>query len=121
MYLGVDDTTLWMAVGGDTALPRLFEQIDALAEPVDQPQPAVPLQFLVNIADWTSLRDDDDGDENNRGGRFFERVNEAFTQDNAALRVDIKSIKDGVRLRLEFEEGFIRFFGMSVARRMMRE
>ncbi|QDU45420.1 hypothetical protein Mal52_39140 [Symmachiella dynata] len=121
MYLGVDDTTLWMAIGGDTALPRLFEQIDALAEPVEQPLPAVPLQFVVNIADWTSLRGDDEDGENNRGGRFFARVNEAFSQDNAALRIDIKSIQDGARLRLEFEEGFIRFFGMSVARRLMRE
>ena len=67
-YLGVDDKTLWMAVGGDIALPVLFEQIDKLAEPPDQAIPGVPFQFVFNLSDWMSL-----GDETDSRGRADER------------------------------------------------
>jgi len=124
-YLGVSDDTLWLAIGGDGAFPVLMDQMDAAAEPVNPAIPAVPFQLIVNVSDWASLsprnaENDGEGQEGRRG-RFSRTVAEAFNHDNAALRLDLKSISGGARLRLEFQEGFLRFAGINLARFFLRD
>ncbi len=116
LYMGVDDKTLWIAVGGDEALPVLYEQIDKLAEPADKAVPGVPMQFVINMSDWMSL-----GEENDRRNRVGRTFQEAFTRENSTMRIELRSIENGARLRLEWNEGFIRFVGMMLARRFTRD
>jgi len=116
LYLGVGAQTFWMAMGGDEALPTLYEQIDALAKPVEKPVVAVPLEFVANISSWLSLRR-----EVESPGRFRRTVDEAFSSGKDSVRLDFRPIKNGARLRLQLDEGFIRFLGIALARRFTRE
>lgn len=117
LYLGVGPRTFWMAMGGDEALPMLYEQIDTVAATLkEKPRPTVPLQFVANISSWLSMRRETDSP-----GRFRRTVNEAFTGENDSLRIDVRSVENGARLRVQFDEAFLRFIGLSLARRFTRE
>lgn len=113
VYVGVGPRTAWFAVGGESAMDKIKELMDVLAEP----KPAnrsrtrrAPFQLVFNMKQWLGL--DDDGE----GVQF-----DAFEEGGDRLTVDMQPTDDGMRIRLQMDEGFARLIGMSAARNYDRQ
>jgi hypothetical protein len=72
-----------------------------------------PFVLIVRRAAWQSL-------EPNPDRRFevtrHELANEAFQSNNDALKIYTRPMENGIRSRIEFEEGFIKYFALFLAR-----
>lgn len=115
IYLGSGEDIFWFAIGGDEALPALRKSIDEAAKPVGDNVPAIPLQFVMNFSSWMDIFDR----RNNPDG-FAAIARRSFAKGGDALRVDVKPIDDGIRIRMQFDEAFIRLAGEAISGRLDR-
>jgi hypothetical protein len=116
VYLGAGEGVVWFAIGGDAALPALRKAMDDAARPVPANTSSSPLRFVANF---------------NQVGGFFEpratdeqRAKNPFRQAMAkggdALRVEVRPIENGAKLRVQFDEAFLRLVGGEVAKGIER-
>jgi hypothetical protein len=113
IYLGAGPEAFWFAVGGDEALPQLREAIDLASKRPGNDARVVPFQVVVHLASWLGLFDDPNG-----RNPFPELARDAFSQASDRIVIDLRPFEDGARLRLQFDEGFIRLLGLALARRI---
>jgi hypothetical protein len=113
VYFGAAGRIVWFAVGGEGAVPALKKAIDEVEKPVSDTVNAVPFQFVVNLASWMDVID-----RSNNPNGFGARARTAFSKGGDSLRIDARSIDNGLRFRLQFDEAFIRLIGGEVARRI---
>ncbi len=119
MYVGAGNKAVWFAVGNDEALPALKAAMDKVLEPrrpSENKDPDTPFQVIMNMGTWIEMSAGDEG----RGGRFREVASDAFAKGGQTLRVEVKPTESGARMRVTFEEGFIRLIGLSISRQMDR-
>ncbi|MAG92899.1 MAG: hypothetical protein CMJ48_04030 [Planctomycetaceae bacterium] len=119
LYVGAGNKAIWFAVGGDEALPALKAAMDKVLEPRrpgENKDPDTPLQVIMNMGTWIAMSAGDEGG----GGRFREVASDAFAKGGQTLRVEVKPTESGARMRVTFEEGFIRLIGLSISRQMDR-
>jgi hypothetical protein len=112
-YLGAGPEAFWFAIGGDDALPQLRKAIDTTAKPPVREGRVVPFQIVLHLASWLGLIDNGDG-----RNPFPALARDAFSQGGDRVTVDLRPLQDGVRLRVQFEEGFIRLVGKAIAKRI---
>lgn len=116
--IGTDQEALWFCLGGDTALPTLKDAMDRVtASRANPPAPAssstVPFEFVMHLNHWIGLRAQDQ--ENLPPPARLAK--EAFAQANSdTLRIDIRPIENGFRMRAELQNGFLRLLGLAIAR-----
>lgn len=112
LYIGCNDKAIWFAVGGDGTVAKLKSAIDVVAAPAVAQIPTAPFQFRLHASSWLNIAGED------RQGEFLKVAREAFTPTNDTMLIDIKPIEDGMRIRFQCDEGFIRLVGGQIARRI---
>jgi hypothetical protein len=110
LYVGFDQNTVWLALGGTAAVPALDEAITRVknADLATRNQPGAPFKLVVTANRWVGLGPD---------RANTELAREAFSEGRDTLRIDFRPTDTGGRLRIEAEEGFIRLLGLGVSRR----
>ena len=113
LYVYATPQAIWCAFGGDAALDTLKDavQTTALPQDVTQNRNRVPFQFVTHARNWLAVADD----ENPNAAGFNERARAAFESDNDAMTIEIRPTDSGVRIRTEFESGFISLMGRGIA------
>lgn len=116
VYLGFSDQAFWFALGNNP-LPQLENAIDLVRESASRAAPPTgsPFRVTLRMNRWMQLP------ANDRGGRGpstpRELAEQAFAfEDDDALRIDVRPTEHGARIRLNFDEGFLRFLGMAIGR-----
>lgn len=114
VYVGAGGKVFWFAVGGDNALTELRKSIDIVNKPVADTVTTVPFQFVMNFSRWMELFG---GGESGSGG-FASRAKSAFNKGGDTLRIDVKPLENGMRMRVQLDEAFIRLLGQEIGRRV---
>lgn len=121
VYVGTDSQAIWLAVGGDRALPTLKATMEKIQAERDNPtrgKNLAPFQFIVNGKHWLRF-----GALNNSfPEQFGEMADEAFSKEGSdVLRIEARPVQNGFRMRLQFESGFLRLLGGVIAQRLDRQ
>lgn len=118
LYFGTDNQALWFCVGGDAAIPTLRSAIDRVAAGDDtglRRGELAPFQVIVNLTEWIQINQSD----RETPGRFATLALEAFDADGSdIIRADARSLKNGFRVRVQVENGFLRLLGMAISRQI---
>jgi hypothetical protein len=114
IYLAVDKSVLWFAVGAEKAPGDLKKAMDKAAEPRSETAAAVPMQMVMNFASFSEMFDPQQSEG------FAGRARRAFGKGGDALRMEVLPVTDGMRFRIQFDEAFLRLAGAEAARRMDR-
>jgi hypothetical protein len=113
IYLGSSSRTAWIGIGRDGLLPQLEITMDILAEGPTQivgQTSTPPIQAIIRTNQWLNLSRNS---EKKRGRLLI--AEDAFEEDDDALHIELRPTNTGLRLRLKFEEGFVRFVAMFIA------
>jgi len=118
LYFGTDNQALWFAVGGDDAIPTLRAAIDRVNSGNDagpRRGELAPFQLVINMSEWIQINQSD----RDQPGRFAAQALQAFEVDDSdILRADARSLKDGFRVRIQVENGFLKLLGLLIAGRI---
>lgn len=118
LYFGTDNQALWFTVGGDDAIPTLRAAIDRIAAGNDagpKRGELAPFQVVVNLTEWININQSD----RDQPSRFAALALQAFEADGSDVaRLDARTLKDGFRVRIQVENGFLRLLGLAVAGRI---
>ncbi|MBI5758154.1 MAG: hypothetical protein HZA46_06525 [Planctomycetales bacterium] len=114
IYVGAGGNVFWFAVGGDNALVELRKSIDIVDKPVADTVTTVPFQFVMNFSRWMELFGG--GASGSEG--FASRAKSAFNKGGDTLRIDVKPLENGMRMRVQLDEAFIRLLGQEIGRRV---
>ena len=113
LYVGVGRNSIWFSVGADDALDELKGAIDTaigeLQNPVDR-TPAAPFQIVAHVLPWMELQGEVADASIQR-----ELAQDAFGKGDDRIKLDFQPTDDGARLRLQFDEAFMRFLGMTMS------
>ncbi len=114
LYLYATPQAVWFAFGGDAAMDALKEAVAQTALPQDpmQNRNRVPFQFVTHAKNWLTVANE----ETPRQASFNETARASFESENDAMRLDVKPTDTGIRLRIEFEEGFIALMGRGISK-----
>jgi hypothetical protein len=74
----------------------------------------MPAQFVMHVSSWLALMERPDGTVN----PVVELMRDAFAQGGGTIRADLKPVQDGMQLRLNADEGFIRLVGKAIGKRI---
>ena len=113
LYVYASPQAVWFSFGGDSALDTLKQAIATTAEPnpPQQSRNRVPFQFITHAKNWLTVADTDDPNS----VEFTERAQASFESDNDAMKIEIRPTDSGVRIRTEFESGFIALMGRGIS------
>jgi hypothetical protein len=114
LYLYVTPQSVWFAFGGDAALDTLRQSVETAALPQDpqQNRNRVPFLFVTHANNWLPVASAETPGQK----AFNEQATAAFESDNDAMQIVIKPTDSGVRVRAEFEEGFIALMGRGITK-----
>lgn len=145
-YVGAGRGAVWFAIGKegtDEQLKKAMTLVETVpTEPLTSDKIA-PFQMVLNLSSWLALSGDDENPEAppeavrenekpeeaarraERQARFRDEqkargdaAREAFKPENDRLLITSRPVQDGFRLRLQFDEGFIRFLGLRAANQL---
>ena len=108
LYAGAGEGTLWIALGGEQALPTLRETIDHVLNSNSQ-EDITAFRLEVYSSLWRGLIP-----ANERGEAASKLIDEAFSKGGDAVRVELSPIEDGAKVRLTVEEGYIKMLGKAI-------
>jgi hypothetical protein len=112
-YIGSGEGVLWFSVGADNGLPALKQLMDNTAKPVPTGVTTAPLTFVANFGQLMDfLTANKEGD----GGAQFAR--NTFKEGGDALKVEVRPVENGARLRAEFNEAFLKLAGRGIVDRI---
>lgn len=114
VYLGASSQTLWFALGGDEAMPRLKSAIDAVQEgQATEPTggSAYPFQMILHTAPWLNLPGIDEDDISRQ-----DFAKQALKENSDSVRISVQPTDTGTRSRIVIDEGFIKLIGLLLAR-----
>lgn len=114
-YIGADANTLWFGIGQD-APDALKQAIDWGNAPHAGDRRGPPLRLVVRAREWMAAF----GSELTGPPSERELLHDAFAGCDDALRVEVVPAERGARLRLQFDEGFVRLSGRTIVRRVDR-
>jgi hypothetical protein len=111
-YVYASPQALWFAFGGETTMDTLRESVATVALPQapQQGRNRVPFQFVTHAKNWLTVADT----ENPARAGFNERAEASFASDNDAMTVEVRPTDRGLRLRFEFESGFLSLMGRGI-------
>ncbi|OAI54552.1 hypothetical protein AYO47_02830 [Planctomyces sp. SCGC AG-212-M04] len=113
-WCGAGQNAFWFTFGADNAFNTLRDTMDRVL--TSGPAPggqSDPFVLIVRRAAWQSLEPDKERDFQ---VTRHELANQAFQSNNDALKIYTRPMEDGIRSRIEFEEGFIKYLALFLAR-----
>ncbi|HVJ67710.1 MAG TPA: hypothetical protein VM510_06995 [Caulifigura sp.] len=113
-WCGAGQEAFWFTFGADTAFNTLRDTMDRVL--TSGPAPggqSDPFTVIIRRAAWQSLTPNPE--RRNEVVRH-ELVTQAFDQSNDALKIYTRPTENGIRTRLEFQEGFIKILALFLAR-----
>ena len=112
LHLYASPDAVWGSFGGDAAMQVLKEAVQQVALPGDpaQDRNRVPFQVSMHARNWLALADEDSDEDS-----FVNRAEDSFSSDNDAMIVEVRPTDTGVRIRTEFQSGFIALMGRNFA------
>jgi hypothetical protein len=117
-YAGAASDAVWFALGGTDAMPTLREAMNRVAESVAAGvrtrETAAPFRLIVHTSAWLGLGGDGDDDTDRR------IAEQAFSKGQDTVTVEMRPTESGFRTQVVLEEGFIRWLGLTIARRFDR-
>lgn len=113
VYVGAGEGVFWFSVGAVNGLPALKRLMDETAKPVPASVTTAPLTFVANFAQlmdfMTANREGDSG------AKFARKT---FQEGGDALRVEVRPVENGARMRVEFNEAFLKLAGRGIVDRI---
>ncbi|MFQ5733030.1 MAG: hypothetical protein ACE5KM_13900 [Planctomycetaceae bacterium] len=112
MLVGAGSNAVWLAHGGESALPALRKAIDRVIDrkTVGKRKGTIaPLKFALNLSSWLAMA----GEGN--GNRPLKVARKAFEKGGDGVRVEVRTSDTTLRIRADFDEGFVRLIGMGIA------
>lgn len=108
-YLYATPDVVWGAYGGNVAFGALKDGVLSVAAPHDPAlaRNRVPLQFITHAKNWQFALLVDDQQPSD----FSKRTEDSFQSDNDGLVIEVRPTDHGVRIRTEFESGFVALMG----------
>jgi len=113
-WCGAGQDAFWFTFGADQAFNTLRDTMDRVL--TSGPAPggqSDPFVLIIRRAAWQSL-------EPNKDSRFdvnrHEIAGQAFAPNNDAVKIYTRPTESGIRTRIEFEEGFIKYLALFLAR-----
>ena len=145
-YVGAGRGAVWFGLGKEGTADQLKKAM-TLVETVPETPIArdkiAPFQMVMNLSSWVGLTGQ--GEENGRPNLMVpgdeaeaarqaarraawdaERkarraaARDAFKPENDRLLITARPVKDGFRLKLQFDEGFIRYMGLRISSQLDR-
>ncbi|MCA8999562.1 MAG: hypothetical protein KDA80_21380, partial [Planctomycetaceae bacterium] len=112
LTVGVGNSTVWLGIGGDGVQPALERAIDLVSVPTSQQgtSSTAPFQVVFRVLPWLSLPEREEEDPT---GRIL--AEEAMEKNQDAVRIEIRPNETGGRVRMQFDQGFIRLLGLFLA------
>jgi hypothetical protein len=117
LYIGAGESALWMALGGADAIGVLQEVIPRVAARRTAAADAPPaFRAVLHLTSWLGMI----GAESSANERqFAAAARQAFTDPDAdTLRLELVPGMNGLRLRVRFDEGYIRLVGLALSEHM---
>jgi hypothetical protein len=113
LYLCTTSQAIWVAFGGDAALDALRDAMvqAALPQNPSESRNRVPFIFVTHANNWLSVADD----STPRRVAFNEKARASFEPSNDSMQLVVRPTDSGVRLRFEFQEGFVALMGRGFA------
>jgi len=114
-WMGAGGRNFWFCVGTPDALTALKETMDLVAAggPPTPTTASAPFQIVFRMAPWLQIPPDDE--EDNSG---LELAKESFKPEDDAARVIVRPTESGLRTRIQLDEGFVRWLGMTLAKQI---
>ena len=111
MLIGASSSAVWAVHGGEDALPALRKAIDKVIDrkEVGKKASVAAMKFSLNLSHWLAMAGD------SADNRALKVAKKAFEKGGDGIRVEIQTTKSTMRVRADFDEGFIRLIGMGVA------
>ena len=122
LFVGSTPKAVWFAIGADDAIPALKKAMDTVAEgqAEGRARKAAPLTVVVNAGRWLGMEPPKRADGTPRVGPFEQLGEDAFTTENDDVKFELTPTDDGARLRIEFNEGFLRLLALGLSRQFDR-
>ena len=122
LFIGSTPKAVWFAIGTDEAVPALKKAMDTVADgqSTGRATKAAPLTIVVNAGRWLGMEPTKRADGTPRVGPFEQFGENAFTPENDDVKIELTPTDDGARLRIEFNEGFLRLIGLGLSGRFDR-
>jgi hypothetical protein len=118
LWFGAGQRALWISLGADDALPALKDTMDRVAASPPAPDGWVsPLTVVFHRAPWLVLPVNEDSP----GAVSMREISqESFTPQTDAIWIESQPLENGVRTRIELDEGYLRWLALVIARRFDR-
>lgn len=114
-WLGSGGRNFWFCVGTSAAMTALKESMDAVAGsgPPTSATPSAPFQIVVRMAPWLQIPPDE-----SQEGEGREIAKSSFQPESDAARLTVRPTENGLRTRIQLDEGFVRWLGMTLAKKI---
>lgn len=103
VYVGSGEGVFWFSVGADNGLPALKRLMDDTAKPVPTGVTTAPLTFVANFGQLIDFMS-----ANKEGDDGLQFVRRTFQSGGDALKVEVRPVENGARMRAEFNEAFLK-------------
>ncbi len=117
LWIGASSRVLWFSLGHDDALPTLRETIDTLrnAPPAERSASNAPVHATFRMAPWLELPQQETNPPGGRRAVARELAEQAFRPADG-IQFEGRPTESGFRMRVTFDEGFVRMLGLAIAR-----
>jgi hypothetical protein len=114
-WFGAGQRAFWFTAGADEAMPTLKKTMDLVlaADALPGSVQSMPFVLVFRQAAWMSMPTRDGASDREQNRRSLQK--EAFTSSNDKLRIETRPTDNGLRTRVELDEGFIRWLGLALA------
>jgi hypothetical protein len=115
LFVYATPQAVWVAFGGDSALERLEQHVHMVTNPEENGEKRIapPFQLVTNSMHWVNVAGATETVQAERPA--FQAAEKAFSDDNDELRVTGRPTDQGVRIRAEFQQGYLNWFGNLIA------
>jgi len=116
LFVYATPQAMWVAFGGDSALERLEHHVNMVTRPDEnggEKKMAPPFQLVTHSLHWVNVAGATASVEASKPP--FKAAEESFTAENDELRITGKPTDSGVRIRAEFQQGYLSWMGQMIA------
>jgi hypothetical protein len=117
LHLYATPNSIWLAMGGDSALDSLKNNVQQVADATNatgapRPSPG-PFLFVTNAKQWVNAASATGETDDEDVG--FSAAVDRFKDDNDELRITSRATDSGVRTRIDLQSGYVGWLGRVIA------
>ncbi len=113
LYIGAGNGVLWLSLGGESAITQLHTAVDLVLATTPGTRTdlsTAPFQAVFRMLPWLDLPEREGADVGER-----EIVEDSMEENKDAVRVEVRPTETGGRVRVQFDEGFVKLLGNVLA------